>query len=82
MVVFKAIKVTMMASDKAVRGSPITVIRRDLMNICLDRKHFGADVTLPVFGGATGSDTHKALQQIQVQHCVIGSSSNEALSFC
>ena len=72
----------MLAFDTAVRGSQLTVMRRDLMNICLDRKQFGADVTLPVFGGATGSDTHKALQQIQVHHCVIGSSFNEALSFC
>ncbi|CAL8461618.1 g1149 [Coccomyxa elongata] len=39
---------------------------RDLMSICLDRKQFGADATLPVFGGATGADTRKALQQIQV----------------
>lgn len=42
-------------------------MRRDLLSICLDRKQFGADVTPPVFGGATGADTRKALQQIQVQ---------------
>ncbi|BDA42104.1 Dynein heavy chain 2, axonemal [Coccomyxa sp. Obi] len=39
---------------------------RDVMKICLDRKQFGPHVTLPVFGGATGADSDKALQQIQV----------------
>ncbi|KAK9909936.1 hypothetical protein WJX75_009720 [Coccomyxa subellipsoidea] len=39
---------------------------RNLMDVCLDRKQFGAEVSLPTFGGTSGAETKKALQDIQV----------------
>ena len=36
------------------------------MDVCLDRKQFGAEVSLPTFGGTSGAETKKALQDIQV----------------
>lgn len=39
---------------------------RDMIEVCLARKQFGAATQLPALGGATGGDTTKALQDIQV----------------